>query len=145
MLLMTCVSLVIVSLTILLHAVGTTWWLVRLQRRAVQQRAKDPSKARTTAFMVVLVQTAWILITLHAIEVFVWALGYRFLTHLTTLEEAMYFSFTTFTTLGYGDITLEGPLRVLTGIEALNGTLLMGWSTALLFAVIQRMWKSAKS
>ena len=54
----------------------------------------------------------------------------------------MYFSFTTFTTLGYGDVTLEGPWRLLTGIESLNGVILIGGSTALSFAVIQEVWKS---
>ena len=53
-------------------------------------------------------------------------------------------SFTTFTTLGYGDVTLQGPSRMLTGIEALNGVLLIGWSTALSFAVIQRVWKKTE-
>ncbi len=60
---------------------------------------------------------------------------------LDSFEEATYFSFVTFTTLGYGDITLAGAWRILSGIEALNGVLLLGWSTALLFAVVQRTWK----
>ena len=54
-----------------------------------------------------------------------------------SMEQAVYFSLVTFTTLGYGDITLDAPWRILTGIEALNGVLLLGWSTALTFAVIQ--------
>jgi len=49
----------------------------------------------------------------------------------------------TFTTLGYGDITLpEQEWRMLSGIEALNGILLVGWTTAFLFAVVQRSWSS---
>jgi hypothetical protein len=47
-----------------------------------------------------------------------------------------------FTTLGYGDITLtDSEWRLLSGIEALDGILLVGWSTALLFIVVQRSWK----
>ena len=47
----------------------------------------------------------------------------------------------TFTTLGYGDITLvEHDWRLLSGIEALNGILLVGWTTAFLFMVVQRSW-----
>jgi hypothetical protein len=60
---------------------------------------------------------------------------------LGTFEEAIYFSFVTFTTLGYGDITLPEIWRILSGFEALNGVLLIGWSTAMLFAVVQRTWK----
>ena len=89
----------------------------------------------------ILIQTALVLIVLHVVEVFVWALIYHLLpgSGLASFEQAMYFSFTTFTTLGYGDVTLEERWRLLTGIESLNGVLLIGWSTALSFAVIQRV------
>ena len=54
-------------------------------------------------------------------------------------ERAVYFSIVTFTTLGYGDITLPyEEWRILSGVEALNGILLFGWTTAFLFAVVQR-------
>ena len=89
----------------------------------------------------ILVKTALVLIALHTVEVFLWAVLLRFLPDggLSSLEEAMYFSFATFTTLGYGDITLQEPWRLLTGVEALNGVLLIGWSTALSFAVIGKI------
>ena len=61
---------------------------------------------------------------------------------LDTFEQAVYFSMVTFTTLGYGDIRLGPDLRLLSGIEALNGILLVGWTTALLFAVLQHSWKA---
>ncbi|NJN47950.1 MAG: two pore domain potassium channel family protein [Candidatus Competibacteraceae bacterium] len=81
---------------------------------------------------------------LHLIEVGLWALTYLLLpeNQLDTLEKAMYFSLITFATLGYGDITLtETKWRLLSGIEALDGILLVGWSTALLFMIVQRSWK----
>ena len=90
----------------------------------------------------VLAQTALILVLLHVVEVAAWALAYLLMpgSGLTSFGDAIYFSFVTFTTLGYGDITLPGPERMLTGIESLNGVLLVGWSTALSFAVIQHIW-----
>ena len=72
------------------------------------------------------------------------AAGYRdsrVFDDLETFETAVYFSFVTFTTLGYGDITLSESGRVLSGIQALNGILLVGWSTAVLFAVVQKLWQ----
>jgi hypothetical protein len=81
---------------------------------------------------------------LHCVQILIWAVAYRLLTPvqpIDTLESAVYFSAVTFTTLGYGDITLSSEQwRLLTGIEALNGVLLLGWSTALLYAVVHRTW-----
>ncbi|MEM1303714.1 MAG: potassium channel family protein, partial [Planctomycetota bacterium] len=58
----------------------------------------------------------------------------------STLEEATYFSTVTFASLGYGDIVITGPWRLLSAIQAMNGLLVFGWSTALLFAVVERIW-----
>lgn len=139
MLVIALVGLAIVSATVLLHVSGTTWWLQRLRNRS---RGATQIVKRSALFSVLL-KTALVLISLHVVEVFLWALTFQFLPDngLASLEECMYFSFVTFTTLGYGDITLAEPWRLLTGIEALNGVLLLGWSTAISFAVIQRVWE----
>ncbi len=84
------------------------------------------------------------LVVLHTLEILLWAGVYRALVpvgELADLESAVYFSFVTFTTLGYGDITLSEGWRLLSGIQALNGILLVGWSTALMFAVVQKSWQ----
>merc|ERR1712138_98132 len=57
-----------------------------------------------------------------------------------SLLDCVYFSFTTFTTLGYGDIVPLGQLRYLTGIEGLTGFLLLTWSASFLFLEMQRYW-----
>ena len=82
--------------------------------------------------------------SLHAIQIAIWAISYKALVpegELPNFEAAAYFSFVTFTTLGYGDITLSEGWRLLSGIQALNGILLVGWSTAVLFATVQRIWQ----
>lgn len=94
--------------------------------------------------MAILIRTVLILIALHTIEIMLWAGSYIVLMpdgELASFEEAVYFSFVTFTTLGYGDITLSEGWRILSGIEALNGILLIGWTTAMLFSVVQRVWR----
>jgi voltage-gated potassium channel Kch len=58
---------------------------------------------------------------------------------LNTLEKSLYFSTVSFTTLGYGDVTLQPHYRVLGSFEALVGILMAGWSTALLVAGIQKI------
>jgi len=132
-------GLAAISATVLIHAVGTAWWLQRLRARDLG----GTKRVELRHVLTVLVTTAIILILLHTTEVFVWSLVLRVLPGggLSSFEEAMYLSFVTFTTLGYGDVTLQGSARMLTGVEALNGVLLIGWSTALSFAVIQRLWK----
>ena len=75
------------------------------------------------------------------LQVWVWALLYLALNALGIIEEAAYFSMETFTTLGYGDITLERHWRLLSTFEAANGLLMFGWSTALVFAAIQWIYR----
>jgi hypothetical protein len=91
-----------------------------------------------------ILSTAIVLLMLHALEAFLWALLYLVLpaqAGLKNLHEAFYFSLVTFTTLGYGDITLNSRWQLLAGIEGMVGIVVFGLSTAILFAVIQRYWK----
>ena len=132
------VGTLLTIITVAIHAVGTTSWISYLTRssKAAQQRNTPRSP------IVVLGSTATVLLLLHILEVAVWALAYLLLVdNLNTLEEATYFSTVTFASLGYGDIVIEGPWRLLSAIEAMAGLLIFGWSTALLFAVVQRIWE----
>ncbi len=78
------------------------------------------------------------ILLLHTVEIWAWALLYLGLGEFAGLEAALYFSTVTFTTLGYGDITLGERWRILSSIEAVNGLLLFGISTALLVAAIRK-------
>jgi hypothetical protein len=66
----------------------------------------------------------------------VWALFFVAVGGLPDLETALYFSLTSYATLGYGDVVLPEPWRLLGPIEATVGTLMLGWSTGILVAVI---------
>ncbi len=87
----------------------------------------------------------------HAVEIWVFALAYYFMHHADgwgdlkgnfngSILDCAYFSFTTFTTLGFGDIEPSGHLRFLTGIESLTGLLLITWSASFFFYEMQRCW-----
>jgi len=133
-------GVLLVAITVIIHAVGTTLWLRRLSIHF----AGVADLHNLSRSLRILVGTIVVLTILHTLQIIVWALAYLYLLPenvLDTFEEATYFSFVTFTTLGYGDITLTGAWRIISGIEALNGVLLLGWSTALLFTVVQRTWK----
>jgi voltage-gated potassium channel len=134
------IGALLISLTVVIHAFGTTYWVRFLVSRYVQENGQWYSRKS----MQILIGTGLVLVGLHVIQIVLWALTYRALVppaELATLEAAVYFSFVTFTTLGYGDITLSEGWRLLSGIEAMNGILLVGWSTAVLFAVVQRIWQ----
>lgn len=131
----------IVAITVILHAVGTIGWVHHLARRYPEGQGLW----RMSSALYVLLTTVVVAIGLHALQIAIWAVAYLMLVptgELQTMEQALYFSFVTFTTLGYGDITLGEGWRILSGIEALNGILLVGWTTALLFAVVQRTWQA---
>ncbi|MFA1027825.1 potassium channel family protein [Pseudomonas syringae] len=87
----------------------------------------------------------------HAIEVWIFALGYYLMNRSDSLGrltgnfdgsfmDSVYFLFTTFTTIGFGDITPSGPLKYLTGLEALTGLVLITWTASFLFIEMQKYW-----
>ena len=126
--------------TVLIQGFGSML-LVRLLFRYLVTPTGELPPGRALATVIL---TALGLLWLHCLQIYVWALVYWWLPSVTvikTMEQAIYFSAITFTTVGYGDITLTADQgRLLAGVEALNGVLLLGWSTALLFAVVQRTW-----
>lgn len=59
-----------------------------------------------------------------------------------SMLDLFYFSIAVYTTVGFGDITPEGPLRILTGVEALAGLMLVTWSASFTFLIMQRYWEA---
>lgn len=57
-----------------------------------------------------------------------------------SISTCLYFSAETYTSLGFGDITPVGPVRLLAGVEALNGLLLIGWSASFTYISMERFW-----
>jgi hypothetical protein len=134
MLILIFTAFLLIAVTIIIHGYGTMTWLRYLMAR----KTLADGQIRPANVLRVLISTAIVLITLHIIEIFVWALAYLLVVpdgELQTLESAFYFSAVTFTTLGYGDITLSSDWRLLSGLQAIDGILLIGWTTAFLFAV----------
>lgn len=132
-----------IAVTVIVHAVGIIVLIRQLRGRVV------PKDSHISLFRMVrvLVFTVLALFFLHTIEIWLWALLYIWLGAFEIgafeiMERALYFSTVTFTTLGYGDITLLPRWRLLSSFEAVNGVILFGVSTAFVFAVIQRMYQA---
>ena len=79
----------------------------------------------------------------HIIEIWIWAILYYTgfsISKIPTLEAALYFSTSSFTTVGFGDLVLSEEWRLLSSFEATNGMILFGWSTAFIFAVVRQIY-----
>ena len=83
--------------------------------------------------------TVFGLFALHTVEIWLYALLYSMLTELKDFSAALYFSTTTFVTIGYGDVVLAPRWRLIGAIEGANGLILIGWSTAFLMTVTTRL------
>lgn len=132
-------GLILACITIAIHALGTTAWIGWLRSSARQSKKRTDST--TARRLKVLCSTAVVLLSLHIIEVVVWALAYILVVggkQFQGFEDSVYFSTVTFASLGYGDVVISGPRRLLSAIQSMVGLLVFGWSSALLFAVVQR-------
>lgn len=102
-------------------------------------RARPWREGRPHRQGVMLILTIFGLLALHSSEIWAYALLYSALGEFDTLETSLYFSATTFTTLGYGDVTLDPGRRLIAGTQGLIGLILIGWSTAILVSLTTRM------
>jgi hypothetical protein len=122
----------LVVLTVVIHAVG----FAALLRAIVRSRALD-----TLGFWprtrLLIGLTCW-LILIHLAEISVWALVYFWQGCFSEVEAAFYFSGVTYTGVGYGDLALPKPWRMLAPLETLTAILMCGLSTGLFFAVVMR-------
>jgi hypothetical protein len=86
----------------------------------------------------VMVVAVGVLLVAHFVEVTVWALAYSILEVAPPGTDVLYFAFVNYTTLGYGDIVPVERWLLLGPITAMNGVLLFGWSTAVIFEVLRQ-------
>jgi hypothetical protein len=105
----------------------------------VARRAGLQAKSHPSLFLVaVMIPTVTVLMVTHTLEVIVWSLAYLIVGAAPEGADRVYFAFVNYATLGYGDIVPLPRWRLLGPITAMNGVLLFGWSTAVIFAVLER-------
>jgi len=130
---------IIVS-TILIHVFG----LSVIYQKAARVSSKLTRHRHTTIVFMVLMGTATLSATaLLAVESGIWAVAYLLLGALPNGKSAMLYSLSAITSYGHANLILEDRWQLMGAIEALNGVLLFGLTTAFLFAMIQRIWLSA--
>ena len=127
---------VMVIVTTIIQSAFTVAGVRGLRRRV----SKEFTKSLWCSTLMLALFVLWLFLA-TLLEVWAWALLYLALNTIGSLEEAAYFSMETFSTLGFGDITLAKHWRLLSSFEAANGMLMFGWSTALVFAAVQWIYR----
>ncbi len=128
-------GIILIVTTIIIHTLLTRFILLVIHRR------RDPThkhinftKEYRIAFTVLIIFAA------SMVESIVWAATYLRIGAVLTFTDALYFSIVTFTTLGYGDITLNESWRLLASFQAAIGIIIFGWSTAIVVASVQNIY-----
>ena len=127
------VAAAIGACTIRIHALVMTV-VVRTSQATAMKVARRPN----LLLIAVMVATVSVLMAAHTCEVIVWSLAYDFLAAVPAGTNLLYFAFVNYTTLGYGDVVPVERWQLLGPITAMNGVLLFGWSTAVIFEVLRK-------
>ena len=128
-------SCVMVTATVVIHFLGLVLLL-----RLISWHGKTVANLHEVLRQCVLLIMAVLgIVFLHTIEIWSYAFVFQLLGAVTGFERALYFSTVTFSSLGYGDITLNPQWRVFGAIEAANGVILFGWSTAFLISLMSKL------
>jgi voltage-gated potassium channel len=128
------IALALTAVTVLIHANGTI-----LAIRSLIRRIEHGTPHRPVALVAPLALLVSALLLLSVAEMLLWAGLYAVTGDLPDFETAAYFSFTSYTTVGYGDVVLPQGVRLLGPIEGAVGVLMFGWSTGVLVAAIGRI------
>jgi voltage-gated potassium channel len=132
-------ALALTAVTVLMHAAGTQL-ATRRMTRLWAARKDRPGRLRAELLIIRLVS---ILLLLHLAEALVWAAFFQLAGLFPEFEAAAYYSLTSYTTVGYGDLLLPAPWRLLGPLEAAVGILMLGWSTGVLVAVLGKVYSEA--
>jgi hypothetical protein len=130
------IAVVLVAVTVVMHAAGLSLLIWSMTKSG----AALPTQNWRVAWL--LIRVAWVLILIHTSEVMVWALFYLSVGCLPNLESAFYFSGVTYATIGYGDLLLKEPWRFLAPFEGVTGILMCGLSASLFYVLGSRIYSS---
>ncbi|USG63074.1 potassium channel family protein [Sneathiella marina] len=122
---------------VVIHAVC----LELLMRRLKIVGPKWDRRLPTYGHIIIMIIVVLGLFGAHTIEAWVWAIFYWVTGDVSNFANGIYFSTVTYTTLGYGDITLSPDWQITSSLQAVSGIILFGWSTAFLVNVRTFFWK----
>ena len=112
---------------------------------AARITAEIKTSRQTLRLIAVMIATVSFLMAAHFAEVLVWSLAYAIVGAAAKGTDLVYFAFVNYTTLGYGDVTPVERWHLLGPITAMNGVLMFGWSTAVIFELMRRTLMTSRS
>ena len=125
-----------ILITTIIHS-GVTLLVIRSTFKNSKKRVIQRKYLRSVWLAVIVI----IMFFATILESGIWTICYLYLGALQSFEEALYFSIVTFSTLGFGDLILEQEWRFLSALEAANGIIMFGWSTAIVIAAVQKLYQ----
>jgi len=135
------VGLGMIALSVIIHGVGlfTLRRLMHSERAKERMRHMEPLSLRGTLFTLFVV---FAIIFLHFVEIWLFALLYDVVGALRSFQDALYVSTSSYATLGSSG-AISHQWRLVSAIEGLLGFILIGWSTAFFFRVLERLERDA--
>ncbi|HME09181.1 MAG TPA: potassium channel family protein [Bryobacteraceae bacterium] len=125
---------VLVTLTLSLQCAG----MAALINWGLAHFARETYRLGPVRSAVIIVRFTSVMIVLHLLQILLWAAFYRW-NCFPSWESAFYFSTTSYSTVGYGDLVLPRMWRSLGPVESLTGVLMCGLSASFLFAIVTRL------
>lgn len=131
------IGIILICITVVIHAVALDFLIRRIDssRNSMKLILKRHWKIPLLVFAVLGTFSA------HIVQIWLWAIFYIYIGEMQSLEEALYFSTSAFTTVGFGDIYLDENWRLVSSFQSANGFILFGWSTAFIFEVMSRLYE----
>ncbi len=134
-------GLSLIVLTMAIHATAVVMLAVVAVRIRMRLETRDIKVRDLIAIVICVVGVIGLLLAvLHGIECGIWAAAYLWLGALNSPMDALLYSLNSMSTRGASGLTLERPWRMTGALEAVDGMLLFGVSTAFLFSVMQVYW-----
>ena len=128
------VATLLVILTLSLQSAGMAVFVVWVRAYF----ARNTARLGAVRCAQLMVRATIVMLALQLLEVALWAGFYRWKC-LSSWDPALYFSATSYSTVGYGDLLLPGNWRMLGPVEGLTGILMCGLSVSGLFAMVARL------
>ncbi len=128
-------ALLLTSITVAVHIAGALRVVLPLSSH--RRKPADYDVPRDAVMFLVRLVSG--LLILHLAEMAIWAAAFTLAGVFGDFETAMYYSLKSYTTVGYGDVLPSPSWRLLGPIEAAVGVLMLGISTSIIFAVVQRI------